>query len=98
MHVAPGAARARAFRKLATLLRPGGRMMLSLRQGPSGDGRDLHPTDPAEVERLATDLGLAILRSDGPVADRLGRPASPGPPSSSSSRTTRPAPCRWSAA
>lgn len=59
MHVPPED-RARAMRKLATLLRPGGRIMLTLRHGPAPEGRPMWPVDAHEVERLGTDHGLAL--------------------------------------
>ena len=71
MHVAPPDRR-RAFRKLVTLLKPGGRMMLSLRLGPPPPGRPMHPADAAELETLAVEHGLSI-RAVSPVTDGLGR-------------------------
>ena len=71
MHVAPPDRR-RAFRKLVTLLKPGGRMMLSLRHGPAPPDRPMHPVDAAEVETLAVEHGLAI-RQVSRSEDRLGR-------------------------
>ena len=71
MHVAPPDRR-RAFRKLVTLLKPGGRMMLSLRHGPPPPDRPMHAVDAAEVETLAVEHGLAI-RQVGRSEDRLGR-------------------------
>jgi SAM-dependent methyltransferase len=72
MHVAPGD-RSRAFRKLVTLLRPGGRIVLSLRHGPADLGRSLHDVDAHEVERLAADHGLQVLLSREQL-DSLARP------------------------
>lgn len=71
MHVAP-AERARAFRKLATLLKPGGILALSLRLGPPVAGRDMHPVDLAEVKDLARRQGLVVLTTET-APDRLGR-------------------------
>lgn len=71
MHVAPPDRR-RAFRKLVTLLKPGGWMMLSLRHGPPPPDRPMHPVDAGEIETLAVEHGLSIrtmFRSE----DRLGR-------------------------
>lgn len=45
MHVAP-AERPLAFRKLSTLLRPGGRMFISLREGPPAPDRLMYPLAP----------------------------------------------------
>ena len=71
MHVAP-ADRGRAFRKLVTLLKPGGRMMLSLRRGPDACGRPMYPVEPAEIERLAGEHGLAV-RGMVECEDLMGR-------------------------
>ena len=71
MHVPPPA-RARAFRKLATLLKPGGILLMSLREGPSDPGRPMWPAPPGEVEAFARTHGLAVLRSVT-NADQLGR-------------------------
>jgi SAM-dependent methyltransferase len=71
MHVAQSD-RARAFRKLVTLLRPGGRIVISLRHGPIDLGRTAHPVSSAELEKLAVQHGLQVLivREQ---ADNLGR-------------------------
>ena len=71
MHVPPPT-RARAFRKLATLLKPGGVILMSLREGPSEPDRPMWPAPPGEVEAFARMHGLAVLRSVS-TADQLGR-------------------------
>lgn len=71
MHVAPGE-RTRAFRKLVTLLEPGGRLVISVRHGPAPPGRSMYETTASEVERLALDFGLITLRARQ-HADALGR-------------------------
>lgn len=71
MHIPPED-RPRAMRKLATLLKPGGRIMLTLRHGPAPQGRPMWPVDAHEVERLGTDHGLA-LRVATEQPDRGGR-------------------------
>ena len=71
MRVAP-AERARAFRKLVTLLKPGGILALSLRHGLPVVGRDMHPVDLAEVEALARRQGLVMVTAEA-APDRLGR-------------------------
>ncbi len=71
MHVPP-TSRQRAFRKIVTLLRPGGRMMMSLRQGPPPDGREMYPMHVDEIEQLARSHGLAVTRITR-ANDRLGR-------------------------
>lgn len=70
-HVAPSD-RARAFRKLATLMRPAGLLVITLREAPPPPGRRMHPTSAGEIEGLARSHGLEILlieRSD----DAMGR-------------------------
>src|SRR5690606_33242266 len=42
--------RPRAFRKLVTLLRPGGVLALTLRAGPAPAERPMHPTSSGEIE------------------------------------------------
>ena len=70
MHVPP-ADRKRAFRKLVTLLKPGGVIAFTLRE-PIVSGRDMHPVSGAEIEELARQHGAFVeRRSDG--ADLLGR-------------------------
>lgn len=71
MHVAPGA-RTRAFRKLVSLLRPGGAIMISLRQGPPPRERPMAPASAGEVEALARRHGLLTVRS-ACAPDALGR-------------------------
>ncbi len=72
MHVAPEDRR-RAMRKLATLLRPGGRMVLTLRHGPAPDGRPMWPVDAHEVERLGLEFGLALRVATERRDDLQGR-------------------------
>lgn len=60
-HVAPGD-RPRAFRKLATLMKPGGVLVMTLRHGPAPAGMQMHSTSTAEVEGLARAHGLEVLR------------------------------------
>jgi SAM-dependent methyltransferase len=73
MHLPP-AERGRALATLAGLLRPGGRIALTLRHGPAAAERFIYPVSPGEVELLASGLGLAveIVREEG---DQLGRGA-----------------------
>lgn len=70
-HVSP-ADRPRAFRKLVGLLRSGGLLVMTLRHGPD-DGRGGHPVSLAEVETLARNHGLQVLRAV-PSRDLQGRP------------------------
>jgi SAM-dependent methyltransferase len=71
MHVPP-TSRQRAFRKLVTILRPGGWIMMSLRQGPPPDDRVMYDTHADEVVQLARSHGLAVIRVTL-TNDRLGR-------------------------
>lgn len=61
-HVFP-AERPRAFRKLVGLLRPAGVLIMTLRHGPD-DGRVSYSVSLAEVEVLARDHGLEVLRTE----------------------------------
>lgn len=61
MHVPPRA-RARAFRKLVSVLNPGGSMMVNLRQGPPPPGRPMQPATAGEIEKLARRFGLQVVR------------------------------------
>ena len=62
MHVPPPS-RVRAFRKLVTLLKPGGMLLISLREGPFDPDRPMWPAPAGEIEGLARAHGLAVLRS-----------------------------------
>ncbi|NGM21373.1 methyltransferase domain-containing protein [Roseomonas stagni] len=72
MHMPP-ADRPRAMRKLATLLKPGGRLVVTLRHGPAPEDRPMWPVAAAEVERLGLDHGLALRVATERVEDRQGR-------------------------
>ncbi len=61
-HHLPAGQRHRAFRKLVSVLSPGGSMMFSLRQGPPAPGRPMEPATSAEIERLARRHGLQVFR------------------------------------
>lgn len=71
MHL-PSANRACAFAKLVSLLDPGGRMMLSIREGPAFPDRVMFPTAPNEIQDLAQRFRLNVLR-DKTSGDQLGR-------------------------
>ena len=71
MHLAP-TDRPRAFRKLITLLKPGGLLAITLREGPDDDIRGFHPVTVDELRRLATDHGAYVAR-ESTEADQMGR-------------------------
>ncbi|MDE0659246.1 MAG: methyltransferase domain-containing protein [Gammaproteobacteria bacterium] len=71
MFVAPSH-RERAFRKLITLLKPGGKIAVTLRQGPVEVDRGMHPASMEEIERLARRHGAYLERTQH-AADLLGR-------------------------
>jgi SAM-dependent methyltransferase len=72
MHVAPGE-RERAFRKLVNLLRPGGKLVITLRHGPSPDDRAFHPVSSQELKSLAKGHVLEVVE-EVHAPDQLGRP------------------------
>lgn len=71
MHVPP-ASRARALRKLATLLAPNGRIAISLRLGEPDATRAMRVVSLPELMALSQQFGLRLLQSND-SADRLGR-------------------------
>ncbi|MCC5870536.1 MAG: methyltransferase domain-containing protein [Gammaproteobacteria bacterium] len=73
MHLPP-ADRSRAFRKLSNRLRPGGRLIITLRHGSFEDGRVAHPVSIEELLRLASEHGL-ICRFTGRADDVQRRPS-----------------------
>ena len=72
MHLAP-TDRPRAFRKLITLLKPGGLLAITLREGPDADNRGFHPVTVDELRRLARDHGARCEENsdDGDPFHRL---------------------------
>ncbi len=72
MHIAPGE-RERAFRKLANLLAPNGRLVITLRHGSFSDERSSHPVSAEEIESLARDRALQVRHKTGKHGDALGR-------------------------
>lgn len=71
MHVPP-AERPRAFRKLLALLKPGGLLAISLRQGPAESERAIYPAPLSEIEQLTRNHGVLVeLVHTGD--DHLGR-------------------------
>ena len=72
MHV-PKTKRDRAFRKIVSVLRPGGSVMVSIRVGPQPEGRPMDPVTVADVESMAQRRGLQIVRVDH-IRDAFQRP------------------------
>ncbi|MGY2733623.1 methyltransferase domain-containing protein [Sphingomonas sp. UYP23] len=64
--------RGRALRKLATLTKPGGSLVVTLREGPSPADRPMHPTSAGEIEALARSHGMEVLRITAAL-DHRGR-------------------------
>ena len=71
MHVPP-AERARALRKLATLLSPNGRIAISLRLGEPDTARAMYAVSLPELTSLAQQFGLRLVHVQD-SADKLGR-------------------------
>ena len=75
MHVPPSE-RARAIRKLANLLKPGGKLVISLRHGQTDEEkkqRKMHSVCADELKRLAAGVGLFIKLETPKEEDQLGR-------------------------
>ncbi|BDY03351.1 methyltransferase domain-containing protein [Ferrimonas sp. YFM] len=72
MHIALSE-RARAFRKMANLLKSGGHLIISLRHGEFGDGRTGHTVSVEELEKLARHHGLVMKLATEKMSDELGR-------------------------
>jgi SAM-dependent methyltransferase len=71
MHL-PQRDRRRAFRKMATVLAPGGVLLMTLRHGPGAPGPPLYEASLGEVEALARDFGLGVVRVVADRPDPLG--------------------------
>jgi len=72
MHI-PASQRERSFRKLSNLLKPSGRLVISLRHGESPDARVMYPVSVDEISNYAQQQGLnikAVIRDN----DKLKRP------------------------
>ncbi len=96
MHVRPPD-RPRAFRKLATLLKPGGMLLMTVRNAGGEPDRPMWETSAGEIEGWR---GATAYRSSGSwlVTTSWGVPTSNGPRSRSSFPTTEAAPCPFCAA
>ena len=71
MHLPP-ASRARAMHELATMLAPGGRIVITLRLGAPDAERHIHAVSQAELSMLSQQFGLRLIRTTN-SDDRLGR-------------------------
>ena len=72
MHIAPKK-RERAFRKLANLLKPGGKLVITLRDGPIKDKRVMYPVNSEELHSFANRFALQVLL-ETKTEDQLNRP------------------------
>ncbi len=72
MHVLPSK-RKRAFRKLVGLLKPGGKLFISLRLGPVDQKRSMFPVSSEEIISLAQSNGMSVA-FQGKRPDVWGRP------------------------
>ncbi|MDO6427172.1 methyltransferase domain-containing protein [Thalassotalea sp. 1_MG-2023] len=75
MHIPPSD-RARSIRKLANLLKPGGKLIISLRHGQTDDEckqRKMHHVCADELKKLATEVGLFTKLETPKEEDKLGR-------------------------
>ena len=68
----PPSSRKRAFRKLVSVMRPGGSLMMSIRRGPPPPDRPHAPTTAAAVEQMAHHYGLRKVRTTT-LRDTAGR-------------------------
>ncbi len=65
--------RRRAMPRVAALVRPGGRMMMSLRHGPVPAGRHMFDVPPAETVGLAQAAGMTCVQRLEAMPDPRGR-------------------------
>ncbi len=73
MHIAPSQ-RSRCIRKLSTLLKPNGKLIISLRHGHCHDERIMHPVSASELAEFAKQFGLMYtLLTHQTQTDHLGR-------------------------
>ncbi|NCP63528.1 MAG: methyltransferase domain-containing protein [Paraglaciecola sp.] len=73
MHIAPSN-RERAFRKLSSLLKPNGKLVISLRHGECHDERVMYDVSTSEQAQLANKFGLTYELATSQLApDKIGR-------------------------
>ena len=68
----PPRERARAFRKLVDLLKPGGVLLITVQLAGADDERGKYAVDAGEIPQLASAHGLLVER-DAQAGDQLGR-------------------------
>ena len=73
MHI-PNTHRERAFRKITNLLKPNGKLVVSLRHGQSPDEREMFPVDKNEIAQLSNQYGLSFVYECEDTTDKLNRP------------------------
>ena len=73
MHITPSE-RERSFRKLSSLLKPSGKLVISLRHGSCADERTMYPVSADELAKFASQFGLTYrLLTPENSDDALGR-------------------------
>lgn len=73
MHIPPSS-RERAFRKLSALLKPNGKLVISLRHGECHDERVMYEVSTSEHAQLANKFGLSFQEVTSQMqVDKLGR-------------------------
>jgi SAM-dependent methyltransferase len=72
IHIAPKN-RERSFRKLSNLLKPGGKLVITLRHGPIKDKRVMYPVSSEELNSFANRFAMQVLL-DTKTEDQLNRP------------------------
>ncbi|MGS0724881.1 class I SAM-dependent methyltransferase [Shewanella sp. 0m-11] len=72
MHI-PASERSQSLNRLTQLLEPTGKLIITLRHGPSGDEREMHQVSIAELATMSAKVGLTIIDSVTAEQDKLGR-------------------------
>jgi len=72
MHI-PDSKRERAFRKIANLLKPGGKLIISLRHGEKPDDREMYDVSFSEVQKFSQNHALKLLLHHQDENDKLKR-------------------------
>ncbi|MGS0683097.1 class I SAM-dependent methyltransferase [Shewanella sp. 125m-7] len=72
MHI-PALERLQSLNRLTQLLEPTGKLVITLRHGPSGDEREMHQVSIAELATMSAKVGLTIIDSVTAEQDKLGR-------------------------